>query len=316
MQIIRDVEAAPRGVYCGAIGWVAPPSRAGPGAVQRRDPDQRRRPIGRDHHLRHRRWHHLAVRPGSRARRTAARRQRSCTRRTATCSWSRRWRSSTGALRHLDRHLATARVVRVVLRLSVRRAALRDQLTAVTVGADVGPCAADPRPSRPNRGRARSAASSSVGSGHCCGRRRAGRLDLPLAVPQDDEPRRLHGSALAGTPRSTTSSWSTSAVRSPRRRSPTSPSGSTAPGGHPRSNRPARRHRADTAGRGGRADGARALRTACKGSGPCTGQRRSGLAPGSANHVRVVVPSTFEICEHCSASANSVTLSEKRQPSV
>jgi para-aminobenzoate synthetase component 1 len=28
MQIIREVEPAPRGVYCGAVGWMAPDGRA------------------------------------------------------------------------------------------------------------------------------------------------------------------------------------------------------------------------------------------------------------------------------------------------
>ena len=68
MEVIASLEPTPRGVYCGAIGLVGPPERAGPRPLQRRHPDRRRGHGDRRCRLRHRWRHHVGLGAGGGAR--------------------------------------------------------------------------------------------------------------------------------------------------------------------------------------------------------------------------------------------------------
>ena len=70
MGIIADLEDSPRGVYCGAVGFLAPASAGPPERVlQRRDQDRGGRRRERDRRVRRGRRHHVGLVAGRRVRR-------------------------------------------------------------------------------------------------------------------------------------------------------------------------------------------------------------------------------------------------------
>ena len=284
MGIIADLEDSPRGVYCGAVGYLAPAS-AGPAerVLQRGDQDRGGRRRERDRRVRRGRRHHVGLVGGRRVRRDR--------------------REGQGA----HRPTSAVRVARVDAARSRRADPPRSSSTSNVSGAP--PRTSGSRSTRQPYARrwTRPASVPTVRSRSGCDSRGSGRsrsrggarsrrpepvrlaLDdvaggsgRRLPVPQDhDAPARTRTRAPA-IPTPTTRSSSTRAGRSPRRRSRTSPRSSTDAGGRLRSTQGccpgpnARRSRGRHVGRAGdlhrRGCGPRKIS-------PCSARCAAGDAP-------------------------------------
>ena len=214
-QLIGELEPTPRGVYCGAVGLVAPPARrSGPGSTSPSAP----------------RW--STGPPARRSTGPAAASPGAPTRPPSTPSCSPRRPSSTRATEPelLETMLATGRGRRGLRNLDRHLAGWPTRPTGSASGSTATPRAGRrwtrgwPAPARPRvrlrlrrdggvRVEVRAAARARRRPGPAGGGPRAGRPAALLAAAQDDPPRALRAPPRRGTRRPTTSSWSTSAAR-------------------------------------------------------------------------------------------------------
>ena len=193
MQLIEELEPTPRGVYCGAVGLVAPPTASFRArfnvAIRTVVVD---RGTGRGG-VRGRGRHHLGLR-GGRGTRGGARegRRPGATTSPSTGCW-RPWPSSRATgLRHLDRHLArmadSADWTGFRFDRAAVLAALDDCLARpLRAGADPDPGVAG----RPGRRRGGAAAPDQRPARPARAGRRPGGRHQPVAAAQDDPTRRL-----------------------------------------------------------------------------------------------------------------------------
>ena len=176
--------------------------RAGPGPLQRRDPDRRRGHGDRRRRLRHRRRHHVGLRARGRARRGRSPRRPSSRRtsRSSSC-WRPCGTNPRRGLRNRDRHLRRMAESAEHLGFRFDPSDVVEALRARPTGGDAarvrlrlrrtGAVAVDVEPlpaaaAGPRRPRAR---------------RRAGRPGRAVALPQDDVPGALRASAAAAARR-------------------------------------------------------------------------------------------------------------------